>query len=50
MVMGQSNYDKNKNFRWMLASSWTPGDVVEFQTTAAYTSLGQSSVKYNSSN
>jgi len=29
MVMGHSNYYKNKDFRWMLASSWTPGDVLE---------------------
>jgi hypothetical protein len=50
MVMGHNNYDKNKNFRWMLASFWAPGDVVEFLTTAAYTSLGQSGVTYNNNN
>jgi hypothetical protein len=48
--MGKSNYDKNKNFRWMLASSWATRDVVEFRTTAAYKSLGQSIGSYNKSN
>ena len=48
--MGQSNYDKNKNFRWILASSWAPKDVVEFQTTVPYTTLGQSIFTNNKSN
>jgi hypothetical protein len=50
MVMAQSNYDKNKNFRWMLASSWAPREVVEFQTAATYRSLGRNIVTYNNSN
>jgi hypothetical protein len=45
--MGKGNYDKNKNFRWILASYWAPR---EFQTTAAYKSLGQSIVTYKKSN
>jgi hypothetical protein len=49
MVMGQSNYDKDKKFLWMPASSWTSGDGVRFQTAEAYKTLGQSGVTYDNS-